>query len=200
MGVLVAALFNPSALIVPASVLDRLRYTEWSGYSYTSWTGYGNLPKWAYDPPARHDFPFVERMNAAQLKAIDYLFKPLVLQRIDENPAESTRPTMTIADLFDWLHAGIFGDLHDATIPLVSRNLQSEYVERLAILATAPPEGTPPDAQALAHDELLRIARDATRAMRGTHDAVTRAHLTALVREASHPSARKAPEETPMTP
>ncbi len=198
MGVLDAALFNPNALIVPATVLNRLRYTEWSGYSYTSWPGYGNLPTWAYDPPGRHDFPFVERINDAQLKAVDYLFKPLVLQRIDENPAESSRPTMTMAELFDWLHAGIFGDLRDATIPLVSRNLQSEYVERLAILATAPPKGTPPDAQALAHDELLRIARDAASAMRGIHDAVTRAHLTALVHAAIHPSARKAPDETPI--
>ncbi len=186
MAALDAALFNPSALAVPPSVLNRLRYTEWSGYGYTSWEGYGNLPKWAYDPPARHDFALVEQINAAQLAAIDYLFKPLVLQRIDENPTESTRPTMTIANLFDWLHAGIFRDLHDATIPLVSRNLQSEFVERLAILATAAPKGTPPDAQALAQAELLRVARDATTAMRVNHDSVTRAHLAALVRAAKY--------------
>ena len=117
MAALDAALFNPNALAVPPSVLNRLRYSEWSGYGYTSWEGYGNLPKWAYDPPARHDFALVEQINAAQLRAIDYLFKPLVLQRIDENPSESARPTMTIADLFDWLHAGIFADLRDATIP-----------------------------------------------------------------------------------
>jgi hypothetical protein len=53
-------LFSPSALNVPPSLLQRLRYSEWSGYSYTSWEGYGNLPLWAYNPPPRHDFPFVE--------------------------------------------------------------------------------------------------------------------------------------------
>jgi hypothetical protein len=100
---------------------------------------------------------------------------------------------MTIADLFDWLHAGIFGDLHDATIPLISRNLQSEYVERLANLAVLPPKGTPPDAQALAQAELSRIARDATRAMRGTHDSVTRAHLAELALAANHPKVTKTP-------
>ncbi len=197
MSVLDAALFNPNALAVPVSVLNRLRYSEWAGYGYTSWEGYGNLPKWAYDPPDRHDFPLVEQINRAQLAAVDYLFKPLVLQRIDENPAESTQPTMTIADLFDWLHAGIFDDLHAATIPLVSRNLQSAYVGRLAILVMAPLKGTPADAQALAAAELLRIARDAATAMNGSHDAVTRAHLAALVHAAKNPRAPMTPAATP---
>jgi hypothetical protein len=94
---------------------------------------------------------------------------------------------MTIADLFDWLHAGIFGDLHAATIPLVSRNLQIEYVGLLAVLVMTPPKGTPPDAQALAAAELLRIARDAATAMHGNHDSVTRAHLAALVHVAKYP-------------
>ena len=57
MAVLDASLFSPDALRVPASVLNRLRYSEWSGYGYTGWEGYGNLPTWAYNPPARHDFP-----------------------------------------------------------------------------------------------------------------------------------------------
>jgi hypothetical protein len=182
MNVLDRALFEPNALTVSASVLNRLRYTEWSGYSYTSWEGYGNLPKWAYDPPARHDYPFVEAVNEAQIAAVDYLFKPVVLQRIDENPLESAAPTMTMADLFDWLHDGIFNDLRARSIPLVSRNLQSAYVGRLSALAMKPAEGTPPDAVALAQAALLRIARDASAAMHAPHDAVSAAHLAALVR------------------
>ncbi|MBV9718496.1 MAG: zinc-dependent metalloprotease [Candidatus Eremiobacteraeota bacterium] len=197
MTILDASLFNPNALNVPPSVLNRLRYTEWSGYGYTGWEGYGNLPKWAYDPPDRHDLPLVEELNNAQLKAVDYLFQPLVLQRIDENPAESMRPTMTIADLFDWLHTGIVGNLHAVTIPLLSRNLQSRYVERLATIAIAPPKGTPPDAQALAQTELTRIARDAANAIRSNHDAVTSAHLAALLRAAKHPIPAKTTDAVP---
>jgi hypothetical protein len=106
------------------------------------------------------------------------------LQRIDENPSEATAPTMSIADLFDWLHASVFRNLQARSIPLISRNLQSKYVERLQTLATSPEKGTPPDAQALAQSELLRIARDAASAMRAKHDAVTQAHLAALVRAA----------------
>lgn len=189
MRVLEAALFNPDALPVSASLLNRLRYSKWSGYSYTSWEGYGNLPTWAYDPPKRHDYGFVEQRNDAQRTALEYLFKPLVLQRIDENPTETHEATMTIADLFDWLHAGIFGNLRATTIPLISRNLQSEYVGMLATLVTAPAKGTPPDARALAAAELSRIARDAAIAMNGNHDPVTRAHLAALVHAAEHPKA-----------
>jgi hypothetical protein len=102
---------------------------------------------------------------------------------------------MTIADLFDWLHAAIFGDLHDAAIPLVSRNLQSEYVERLAVLVRAPTKGTPPDAQALAAAELSRIAREAGISMRGNHDPMTRAHLAALEHAAKYPEASETPPE-----
>ena len=175
-------LYNPSALIVPASVLDRLRYSEWSGYSYTSWEGYGNLPLWAYDPPARHDFPLVQQFNAAQLSTIDYLFNPIVLQRIDDNPMLTSAPTMSIGDLFDWLHDGIFTNLRARTIPLLSRNLQSGYVDRLLALANKPAAGVPSDASELAQSALLRIERDASSAASAPHDEITEAHLHALVR------------------
>jgi hypothetical protein len=185
MNVLDDALFNPNALAIPASTLQNLRYSEWAGYGYTSWEGYGNLPTWAYDPPMRHDYALVEQINTSQMAAVNYLFNPIVLQRIDENPTESTRPTMSIADLFDWLHAGIFRNLHSYTIPLLSRNLQMEYVQRLQALATKPAKGTPPDALALAQMELTRISHDAAAALRAKHDAVTQAHLTALQRGAT---------------
>jgi len=184
MNVLDRALFNPDALNVPPAVLDRLRYSEWSGYSYTSWEGYGNLPLWAYNPPQRHDYPLVEQVNNAQFAAIDYLFKPLVLQRVDDNALLSSAPTMSMADLFDWLHDGILTNLHAYTIPLLSRNLQAGYVKRLIVIATAPPAGVPSDAQALAQSALLRIARDAAQALAAKHDAVTAAHLAALERAA----------------
>jgi hypothetical protein len=184
MAVLDAALFNPNALDITPALLNRLRYSEWSGYGYTGWEGYGNLPLWAYNPPMRHDYPLVETVNKAQLGAIDYLFEPLVLQRIDENPSESTGQTMTMTDLFDWLHDGIFTNLRDRTIPLVSRNLQIEYVDALQKLVSNPSEGTPPDATALARAALARIAHEASAATRAPHDAVTSAHLAELAHKA----------------
>jgi hypothetical protein len=178
-------LFSANALNLSPTMLQHLSYAEWSGYGYTGWDGYGNLPLWAYNPPVRHDYTFVERMNAAQSQTIDFLFNPVVLSRIDENPALATTPTMSIADLFNWLHAAIYNDLSNTTIPLVRRNLQTAFVDKVADLANKPPRGTPSDAVALARVELHRIASSAAKAMHGGHDAVTSAHLMDLVHRAN---------------
>lgn len=96
-------LFSDSAWNFPPSLLDRLGYSEWAGYGYTSWPGYGNLPDWAYSPPERHDFPLVQTINRSQERVLNFFFTPLVLARIDENPLLTAKPTMSIADLFEWL-------------------------------------------------------------------------------------------------
>jgi hypothetical protein len=177
-------LFNAAALAVPAPILQHLGYSEWAGYGFTSWEGYGNLPVWAYDPPARHDFPLVEQINHAQLDVIRFFFQPLVLQRIDENPTEATSQTMSIADLFNWLHESIYRDLSAREIPLMRRNLQAAYVVELATLANRADDRTPSDARSLARTELVRILHDARRAERNPHDEITRAHLVELVHRA----------------
>ena len=178
-------LFDLSAFNVAPRILQNLTYAEWSGYGYTGWEGYGNLPAWAYDPPDRHDYPLVERIGAVQMQVVSFLFQPLVLQRIDENPSESTQPTMSIADLFDWLHAGIYGNLTARDIPLVRRNLQFAYLSKLDDLANKPVKATPPDAQSLAGAALQRVAHDAQNALHASHDEITRAHLIALLHRAN---------------
>jgi hypothetical protein len=179
------SLFNSSALNIRPELLQHLGYSEWAGYGYTGWEGYGNLPTWAYDPPERHDYPLVERINSTQMRVIDYFFQPLVLQRIDDTPSESTGAAMTLSDLFDWLHAAIYGKLGSYHMPEVSRNLQQQYLERLVTLANTPAKGTPSDAQALARAQLQLIARDAQRALRGKHDEVSSAHLSELIHRAN---------------
>ncbi|HET9095946.1 MAG TPA: zinc-dependent metalloprotease, partial [Candidatus Baltobacteraceae bacterium] len=177
-------LFRANALNVRAQLRQHLGYAEWAGYGYTGWEGYGNLPLWAYNPPARHDYPLIERINSTQMRVIDYLFQPIVLQRIDENPQESATATMSIADLFDWLHAAVFEGLGANDVPLVRRNLQSEYLNKLVEVANTPAKDTPADAQALARAQLQRIAHDARQAQRARHDAVTSAHLSELIHRA----------------
>jgi hypothetical protein len=178
-------LFAANALNLPPSMLQHLPYAEFAGYGYTGWDGYGNLPLWAYNPPVRHDYTFTERINAAQSQTIDYLFNPVVLARIDENPALAIKPTMSIDDLFTWLDGAIYNDLSMRDIPLVRRNLQTSFVDKVADLANKPPKGTPADAVALARVELHRIASSAAKAMHGSHDAVTSAHLTDLIHRAN---------------
>jgi hypothetical protein len=178
-------LFADSAWNFPATLLSRLTYSEWSGYGYVGWPGYGNLPTWAYDPPARHDYPIVERINRAQLGTINFFFQPLVLQRVDENPLVATSRTMSIADLFTWLQRSIYGDLGARSATIVRRNLQIGYETALIGLAIKPAAGTPSDAQALARLELQNL-RDRALAAQSHRslDVMTQAHLRDLVRRA----------------
>jgi hypothetical protein len=119
------------------------------------------------------------------MRVIDYLLQPTVLQRIDENPQEASGATMSLSDLFDWLHAGIYGGLSSNDIPLVRRNLQAAYAAKLSALVATPAKDVPSDAIALARAQLQIISRDAQRALRSKHDAVTAAHLTSLLHNAN---------------
>ena len=186
--VLDAYLFNGDALHVPASTLQHLSYDEWAGYGYTGWPGYGNLPEWAYNPPVRHDYALSARIARAQNSVLDFLFQPVVLSRIAENPTESSGQTMSMADLFDWLHASIVSKpLARASLPLVTRNLQLAYAAHLETLVNKPAAGTPGDAQALARTELQRIAQDAQHALHGRlgSDRAMAAHLQNLIHAAN---------------
>lgn len=182
-------LFSDSAWTFSPTLLNRLNYSEWSGYGYTSWEGYGNLPLWAYDPPVRHDFPIVEAIGAQQMSAINYMLMPVVLARIDENPLEAVTPTMKINDLFAWLQRSVYGDLQNSSLhslPLVRRNLQRNYANKLIQVANKPAKGTPPDAQSLARLELVNLAGSLRHALAHPGlDLVMRAHLAELAHTVS---------------
>jgi len=176
-------LFSDAAWNFPATLLDKLTYSEWAGYSYISWPGPQNLPLWAYDGSRSHHFPVVSRINATQMQTLDFLLQPLVLQRIDENPSLATARTMSIGDLFAWLQAGIYGDLTKNTSSVVRRNLQTAYAQKLGDLANKPVAGVPSDAQALARFELKSLRREATRALASRPlDTLAAAHLEDLAR------------------
>ena len=177
-------LFADDAWNFPPSLLDELTYDEWAGYSYTSWPGAVNLPLWAYDPPSRHYTSIASAVGAKQVQTLAFLFQPLVLQRIDENPSLSFVRTMTLEDLFAWLQRSIYGDLSKNTSSVVRRNLQSAYEAKLIEVATKPAAGTPSDAVALAANALRDLRRDVRRALAGRGlGTLARAHLEELARQ-----------------
>jgi hypothetical protein len=179
-------LFADRAWNFPASILNKLTYSEWAGYSYTSWPDPVNLPRWAYDPPERHSLQLVDYIKKLQMQTIDFLFQPLVLQRVDENPMLATTRTMTISDLFDWLQRAIYGDLRKDTTSVIRRNLQVGYEEKLIQLAFKPAAGVPSDAQALAKMELEDLQRNAKRALASKSlDPLARAHLEDLAQRSA---------------
>lgn len=178
-------LFSDTNWKLPADLLDKLEYSEWAGYGYVEYPGYGNLPSWAYDPPDRHYESIPAILGGMEDNAIAQLFNPLVLQRIVDNPSMATaHRTMTIDDLFAWMHSSVYSELEGrrvTSISLLRRNLQASYEHTLIGLVTAPQQGTPDDAQSLARAELARLVTDADSALKsGSLDGVTRAHLMTM--------------------
>jgi hypothetical protein len=177
-------LFSDKHLNFSPQVLNKLGYSEWAGYGYVGWEGYGNLPVWAYNPPDRHDYPVVDDIGRAQEQTLDFLFQPAVLARLEQNPLQSTGPTLSLSQFFEWMQQAIYGSNGGRTISLLRRNLQSMYEDKLIALATQPQPGTPPDAQAFARLELSRIASSAAAQARHASDEATRAHLESLAARA----------------
>ena len=189
-GILSDYLFSDKHLSFSPQVLERLGYSEWAGYGYVGWESYGNLPVWAYNPPLRHDYPIVDDIGRAQRAAIDYLFQPAVLARLEQNPLESSGPTLTLPQFFGWMQRAVYSELGTRslhTVSLLRRNLQDIYEDKLIALATTPQPDAPPDAQSLARLELGRLRAGATARLRaGSLDDVTRAHFETLAQKAQN--------------
>jgi len=169
-------LFDDNAWHFNGEVLRSLTYSEVS--SFTNGT-------WAYDPTPRHDVPVVEMVGGAQNAALDEIFAPLTLQRIDDlHTKYRANSTMSLSDLFDWSRATIFGDIANGAVArdgVIKRNLQIAFAKRLAALWLAPKPGTPSDAQALARAQLRDLEGAVAAGLRNKAlNEMTRAHLTAL--------------------
>jgi hypothetical protein len=139
---------------------------------------------WVYDPTPRHDVAVVQIAAQTQDRALDELFAPLTLQRIDDLGMKyAPGVTMTLTDLFDWSRTGIFGDIAAGKVAqsgLVRRNLQMRFTKRLAQMWTAPANGVPSDAQALARLQLEDLVASTSGALHGKLDELARSHLEAL--------------------
>ncbi len=168
-------LFSESAWHYRPSLLNSLVYTE----EAPLWGG-----EWAYNPPMRHDVPVAEMAGAVQAGAIQQLFQPVMLQRLDDLAMlSSPGQTMSLTDLFDWTQSGIYGDLRSKEYAPseVRRNLQQWYARYLIGVWLKPDDGTPFDAQSLARLKLGQLQGDVRYALgRKGADELTRAHLEQL--------------------
>ena len=171
-----AYLFSATAWHFNPDVLTHLTYSEQSSL--------GNFGAWAYNPPDRHDVDVVGLAAAAQDATLGECFAPLTLQRIDSLQTKyGDGKTMSISDLFDWAQTSIYGDIAAGrpSGDVVSRNLQARYAKRLGAMWTAPMEGTPDDARALARMKLEDLRHDVHVSLgRSGLDELTRAHLEEL--------------------
>ena len=167
-------LFSNDAFRYDPRTLRRLVYAE-----------HGTVSNFGNTPAPRHDVSVADMAGRIQLRALSYMYGPLVLSRLVDLPSKA-KPgeTMTIADLFAWSQASIYGDIANGRVAQatpIRRNLQRRYATMLHTLALAPPRGTPYDAQALARFELKALDHDLAAAeLRSGLDVQTRAHLGAL--------------------
>ena len=169
-------IFGDSAWNMSSQLLDRMTYTEWSPF----WEN----GAWAYNPTARHDVPIAEVAEGIQDQELGIMFQPAMLQRVDDLSLKArSGQTMSLADLFSWTQASVFGDLRSGltTIPLIHRSEQQTYAAMLSGILLTPAAGTPYDAQALARAELTNLQSELHTALSSSKlDTMTRAHLEDL--------------------
>ena len=109
------------------------------------------------------------------------LLGPDVAQRLLNNELKVSQPedALRFAELYGTLHAAIFVELKTGQdIPLIRRNLQREYVARLATVLVRPAPTMPPDARALLRADAVQLRDEIAAAQRRSRaNKETRAHL-----------------------
>ena len=104
-----------------------------------------------------------------------------VAQRLLNNELKVSGPAqaLRLSELYGTLHAAIFSELKSGrSIPLIRRNLQRDYVTRVAIVLLRPAAAMPTDARALLRADAVAL-REELAAMRHKPQASpeTRAHI-----------------------
>jgi hypothetical protein len=114
------------------------------------------------------------------------LLGPEVAQRLLNNELKASDPkeALRLAELYGTLHKAVFSELPTGRdVPLLRRNLQREYVARLALVIVRPASGMPSDARALLRADAAKLRDEMAAMQRRAPNASpeTRAHLAESV-------------------
>jgi hypothetical protein len=147
-------MFSAQPFTFPPDLYNQLVATNWSHWGSTS--------------PDREDYPVHDAILMWQSRVLGRLLNPLTLDRIQDSELKvpADQDAFTTAELLDRLTKSIMAEV-DTTAPgdytvrkpavgSLRRNLQRQYVSRLASLAVAP-SGVTPDAQAIAAAQLRSL-------------------------------------------
>jgi len=109
------------------------------------------------------------------------LFGPEIAQRLLNNELKVSEPSqaLTLFELYSTLHRAVWSELATGEdIPLIRRNLQREYVSRVALTVIRPAPNMPADARALLRADAAKLRDQLVAAQkRPKASAETRAHL-----------------------
>jgi hypothetical protein len=139
------------------------------------------------------DIAIDQQVLAMQRSVLAQLLGETVAQRLVNNEAKVDDPAqaLRLSELYATLHGAVWSELAGAKpqdIPLMRRNLQREYVLRLANVLVRPAGSLPADARALLRADAVKLRAEIAKAKdRKELSAEARAHLAeslALVDEA----------------
>jgi hypothetical protein len=140
-------------------------------------------------PPV--DVAVDQQVLSMQRQVLVQLMGETVAQRLVNNEAKTDDPAraLRLSELYATVHAAVWSDLGGTRdIPLARRNLQREYIVRVASVLTRPAGAMPADARALLRADALRLRGELARAKdRPGLSEEAKAHLAeslALVDEA----------------
>ena len=130
-------------------------------------------------PPV--DIAVDQQVLAVHRAVLAPLLGPDVAQRLLNNELKVTHPVqaLRLAELYATLHAAIFSELKSgADIPLIRRNLQRDYVVRVATVVLRPAGTMPADARSLLRADAIKLRDELTAVRRKPGASVeTRAHV-----------------------
>jgi hypothetical protein len=182
-------LFSDKTFQFPPELLRRLAVERWYHWGTR---------------PSSSDFPLHDRILGIQQVALDQLFSPGVLRRIQNNAvkADKGEQPLTVADVFRGVTDGIWNELPSAPVDdkrsvassVIRRNLQREHVKKLSSLVLGQKASeswivlffgnesasTPADARSLARWHLREISKRIGVTLidkQAVVDEATRAHL-----------------------
>ena len=117
----------------------------------------------------RLDYPFYNTLLSVQSAALDELYSPIKLSRLQDmellQPDPSNR--FLLADAFIGVRQAIWSELETrSNIDTSRRNLQVKHLEQLIKLVLQPPKNTPRDAIALARSDLIQLQAGIDRTLR----------------------------------
>ena len=139
------------------------------------------LEDWNYDWRYASDYSLASRIAGLYDAALGTLFQPARLARVLDNERRTAKAPLTLPELFTHLETTAFGTLKPgAKLSQDRRTLQRILVTRFAKLSLTPEKGTPADASQVAASTLRSIDARIGRALPGTTDGYTRAHLEDL--------------------
>jgi hypothetical protein len=170
--------FAAGAFSVDPGLLNKLGPDRWSHWGVGEQFGIFTGP--------RLDYTYNDKALAIQTGLLETLTAPMLLARVREAESRSAEP-YRLSEHLDRLTRAIWGEVGSGSPaamkaldgPGTRRELQRAYVDRLATMLVAPPNGTPDDARALARLQLVRIDGRAARTLAADTPLgdYTRAHL-----------------------